>query len=69
MKVIHHEIRYRFGIPFTIVMAEGCVNDVAVYDLRGRHDPEHVARHGHKWTEHNNAVEGIPIPEGKHYRR
>ena len=69
MEIIAHEIRFRFGRPFTLVMTEGAVNDVAVYQMKGICDRFDVARYGHKLTEHNNAVDGIPVPEGKHYRR
>ena len=69
MKILKEETRYRFGRPFTLVMTEGCVNDVAVYAMSGVCNPYDVAAHGLKLTEHSNTVDGIPIPEGKHYRR
>ena len=69
MKILKEETRKRFGVTFTLVMVEGEVNDVAVYSRGGIGNPYDVAAHGHKLTEHENAVDGIPIPEGKHYRR
>jgi len=69
MEIINHQTRWRFGQPFTLVMTEGCVDDVAVYQMKGICNRFDVARYGLKLTEHNNAVDGIPVPEGKHYRR
>ncbi|MEO0679014.1 MAG: hypothetical protein AAF192_01205 [Pseudomonadota bacterium] len=58
----------RFGQPFTLVMAESVANDVAVYEMKGRHDGEKVAREGMKWRERDATQFGFVIPAGKHYR-
>lgn len=59
----------RFGIPFTLVLTEGQVNDVAVYELRGHHTAEETARHGHEWSRRDFQTSALfDLPPGKHYR-
>lgn len=56
------------GAAFTYVMAEGAIDDVAVYAMGGLCNVEDVARHGFKLTE-KEANDIFAIPAGKYYRR
>ena len=69
MTIIETRHVTRFGNQFTLVMAEGAVNDVAVYEAKGHVDGEVAFAHGTKWTERDAELAGFKIPEGKHYRR
>jgi len=67
--LIEIQHRTRFGQLFTLAMFRGVANDVATYEHKGHVEAWKVAANGRKWTERDNAVDGISIPDGMHYRR
>lgn len=68
MSIIATSYKFIDGAVFTYVMAEGAIDDVAVYVMGGSCNIYDVARHGFKLTE-KEAKDIFAIPAGKHYRR
>ena len=69
VRILAVDYASRAGLPVTLVMAEGCVQDVATYRHEGHVAPEIAARDGLKLTEIQNQVGGFPVPEGRRYRQ
>lgn len=67
--LIEIQHRTRFGQPFTLAMFRGVADDVATYEHKGHVEPWKVAANGQKLTERDNGIDGIPVPDGLHYRR